>query len=154
MDFQRAVQAYIWAIPFCNNSQIMESFETDFDASLTKMLIWEQSVTPELSVYTPNNSTIYTFGRIDLLKHGAVVLEAPPATLGGINNHWMYPLTDIGPFGPYAGKGGKFLILPPDYEGDIPNGYHVVQLSGAGQSSCYNPPVGNLELYEQFTPLF
>ena len=86
MDFQRAVQAYIWAVPFVNFSQVMESFKNDFAATLTKQMIWEQSVTPELSVYTPNNTTIYSFGHIDLLKHGAVVLEAPAGTLGGIDS--------------------------------------------------------------------
>ena len=127
MDFQRAVQAYIWAVPFVNFSQVMESFKNDFGATLTSQMIWEQSVTPELSIYTANNTTIYSFGQIDLLKHGAVVLEAPAGTLGGIDSHWQYPLMDIGPFGPDKGKGGKFLILPPNYEGTIPDGYHVVQ---------------------------
>jgi hypothetical protein len=127
MDFQRAVQAYIWSVPFVNFSQVMESFKNDFGATLTSQMIWEQSVTPELSVYTANNTTIYSFGHIDLLKHGAVVLEAPAGTLGGINNHWQYPLVDIGPFGPDKGKGGKFLILPPNFKGPVPQGYHVVK---------------------------
>jgi hypothetical protein len=127
MDFQRAVQAYIWAMPFVAFSQVMESFKNDFGATLTSQVMWEQSVTPELSIYTANNTTIYAFGHIDLLKHGAVVLEAPAGTLGGIDNHWQYPLMDIGPFGPDKGKGGKFLILPPDYKGQTPEGYHVVQ---------------------------
>jgi hypothetical protein len=54
-------------------------------------------------------------------------METPPGVLGGIDNHWMYPLTDIGPFGPDKAKGGKYLILPPGYEGDIPEGYFVVK---------------------------
>ena len=29
--------------------------------------------------------------------------------------------------GPDKGAGGKFLLLPPDYEGDIPTGYYVVK---------------------------
>jgi hypothetical protein len=58
MDFQRAVQAYIWAISFINYSQIMESFEVDFGTSLTKQVIWETSVTPDLKVYTANNTTL------------------------------------------------------------------------------------------------
>jgi len=127
MDFQRAVQAYIWAIPFVNVSQIFESFEVDFGTSLTNQVIFETSVTPELSVYTANNSTIYSFGHLDLKKHGAVILDAPAGVLGGINSHWMYPLMDIGPFGPDKGKGGKFLVLPPNYTGEKPDGYHIVQ---------------------------
>jgi hypothetical protein len=127
MDFQRAVQAYIWATPFVNYCQVMESLEVDFGTSLTKQVIWETSVTPDLKVYTANNTTIYTFGRLDLKKHGAVILDAPAGVLGGINSHWMYPLMDVGPFGPDKGNGGKFLILPPNFDGEIPDGYHVVQ---------------------------
>jgi hypothetical protein len=90
-------------------------------------VIWETSVTPDLKVFTANNTTIYTFGALDLKKHGAVVLDAPAGVLGGINNHWMYPLMDVGPFGPDKGNGGKFLILPPNFDGEIPDGYHVVR---------------------------
>ena len=32
---------------------------------------------------------------------------------------------DVGLAGPDAGKGGKFLILPPDYKGAVPEGYFV-----------------------------
>ena len=39
--------------------------------------------------------------------------------LGTILDTWQVPLTDIG----VDGKGGKYLILPPDYEGDVPAGY-------------------------------
>jgi len=32
---------------------------------------------------------------------------------------------DVGLPGPDAGKGGKFLLLPPGYEGEVPEGYFV-----------------------------
>jgi len=35
-------------------------------------------------------------------------------------------LVDIGPFGPDQGQGGKYLFLPPGYDGDVPDGYFVV----------------------------
>src|SRR5262245_62434528 len=34
---------------------------------------------------------------------------------------------DIGPLGPDKGKGGKFLVLPPDHTGDVPDGYFVAR---------------------------
>ncbi len=126
LDFQRAVQAYVWATPFVSMSAMLESLDKQFGVTLNRQAIFEQSVTPDLVVLTGNNTTIYSFGPIDLKKYGPVVLETPPGVLGGIDNHWMYPLTDIGPFGPDKAKGGKYLILPPGYEGDIPDGYFVV----------------------------
>jgi len=32
---------------------------------------------------------------------------------------------DVGFFGPDEGKGGKFLLLPPGYKGEVPQGYYV-----------------------------
>ena len=106
---------------------MFESQERDYGATLTRQGIYEQSVTPELVVFTGNNTTIYSFGHLDLRKHGPIVVEAPAGALGGIDNHWQYPLSDIGPFGPDKGKGGKFLFVPPGYKGDIPDGYFVAK---------------------------
>jgi len=127
MDFQRAVQAYIWAIPFVSFAAFERGWKEDFGESMSRRVVFETSATQELKVYTANNTTIYTAGFFDLKKDGPIVLDVPPVTLGGINNHWQYPLQDIGPFGPDKGEGGKYLILPPNYEGDVPAGYHVVQ---------------------------
>jgi len=42
---------------------------------------------------------------------------------------------DMGVPGPDAGKGGKHIILPPDWKGEVPAGYY------SGQSSTYHPLV-------------
>jgi hypothetical protein len=55
------------------------------------------------------------------------VIEAPPKVLGFIMDTWQYPLEDIGALGPDKGQGGPFLILPPGYEGDVPDGFFVVR---------------------------
>ena len=47
--------------------------------------------------------------------------------LGAINNAWFRYLEDIGPAGPDKGEGGKYLVIPPNYDGNIPDGYFVVQ---------------------------
>jgi len=127
LDFQRAVQAYIWATRFVSLSSLFEGLERDYGTTLTRQVVFEQSVTPELRVFTGNNTTLYAFGKLDLEKHGPIVLEAPAGTLGGIDSHWQHPLTDIGPFGPDKGRGGKFLVLPPGYTGGVPDGYFVVR---------------------------
>jgi hypothetical protein len=36
-------------------------------------------------------------------------------------------VSDFGALGPDKGKGGKYLLLPPAYEGDIPEGYFVLK---------------------------
>jgi hypothetical protein len=43
--------------------------------------------------------------------------------LGTIGDAWQVPLTDVG----FEGNGGKYLLLPPDYAGEVPTGYIPVR---------------------------
>ena len=59
-----------------------------------------------------------------------MVLEVPGASdkakfFGSLVDAWDYPFTDVGPAGADKGNGGKFLLLPPGYEGEVPEGYLV-----------------------------
>ena len=65
---------------------------------------------------------------INTKQDGPVVVELPPAVPGAsfygtIEDAWYVPLVDIG----FEGKGGKYLVLPPDYKGDVPDGYIAVR---------------------------
>src|SRR5262249_53096694 len=70
------------------------------------------------------------------IKDGPVVLEFPATVgaglFGSILDAWQVPLTDVGPVGEDQGKGGKYLLLGPDFEGEPPPGYFAVR------SATYN----------------
>ena len=56
------------------------------------------------------------------------MLEIPPAdewrrSTGSVDDAWQTALEDVGPAGVDKGKGGKYLILPPGYQGEVPDGY-------------------------------
>jgi hypothetical protein len=70
---------------------------------------------------TANADTVYAFGVLDL-TNGPMVLEVPPKFLGAIDDHWFRWVTDIGAPGADRGEGGKYLIVPPDYDGPLPEG--------------------------------
>jgi hypothetical protein len=57
-----------------------------------------------------------------------MVIEIPPAGGGVINgtlmDAWQAPFEDVGPAGLDAGKGGRYLVLPPGYQGEPPAGYY------------------------------
>jgi hypothetical protein len=75
--------------------------------------------------FTLNSDTPYGSGVIDL-SSGPVVVELPPGPfIGLVNDHNQGWVLDMGLPGPDAGKGGKHLVLPPDYNGAVPSGYHV-----------------------------
>jgi hypothetical protein len=61
------------------------------------------------------------------LKDGPLVFEAAPQMQGLLDDFWHRPLTDVGLAGPDQGKGGKYLLLPPGYNGEAPSGYYVLK---------------------------
>jgi hypothetical protein len=76
---------------------------------------------------TGNTSTMYLIADLDLLRDGPTVAEVPPGALGAFNDAWFRYIGDVGPAGPDKGKGGMYLILPPGYEGEVPEGYNLVR---------------------------
>ena len=45
-----------------------------------------------------------------------------------IDDFWFKYVTDIGIVGPDKGKGGKYVLLPPGYDGPVPEGHIVVRV--------------------------
>ena len=75
---------------------------------------------------TANNNTPYTWFWLDL-HDGPLVIEVPPKVLGPVDDIWYNWVGDIGFTGPDKGEGGKYLLLPPGYKGDVPQGYFVLR---------------------------
>jgi hypothetical protein len=77
---------------------------------------------------TANADTVYYMSMVDLSK-GPMVIEQPPHGLGTINDMWFSWIIDAGFPGPDRGEGGKYLILPPGYDGLVPEGGFFVARS-------------------------
>lgn len=80
-------------------------------------------------VVTANTSTLYAYTYTDLAKDGPTVIEIPPGMLGFLNDAWQRFAGNMGVTGPDKGKGGKYLVLPPGYTGNIPAGYFLLKPS-------------------------
>ena len=75
---------------------------------------------------TANTDTVYAFNTFDLEKTGPLVIEVPAGSgPGTVNDAYFRFVVDMGAPGPDRGKGGKYLIVPPGYEGELPEGYFV-----------------------------
>ena len=96
------------------------------DAS-NKFTITAQMLQPESLYLTGNTSTLYSLGYIDLKKEGPLVIELPPGMLGFVDDAWFRFVENLGLIGPDKGKGGKYLFLPPDHAGEVPDGYFVIK---------------------------
>src|SRR5262249_33378161 len=76
---------------------------------------------------TPNTTTVYVFLCLDP-KDGPMVMQVPPGVLGPVDDADFRWVTDVGLTGPDAGKGGKYLFVPPGYTGTLPSdGYFVAK---------------------------
>jgi hypothetical protein len=125
LDYQRAVQTYLWATPLVAEYSFIQGMKRDYKADMYSVNIWQKSATPTTRVFTANSQSIYAVGFFDLSQTGPFVIECPPNVLGMINDLWYAPVTDVGLAGPDKGKGGKYLVLPADYEGEVPDGYYT-----------------------------
>ena len=128
LDFQRAVQCYLWAIPLVSFAKWQEQHEEVFgqrDGDLVLMV----SSRDKMGMLTPNDSTTYVLGFVNLQRTGPLVIDYPKgATAGGILDFWQRPITDLGLSGPDKGAGGKYLVVPPGQE--VPKGaddYYLVE---------------------------
>jgi hypothetical protein len=131
--FQRATQTYLWALPLINTLGMKTGSEKVFGAGYNVLPVWKKRLDAKTLVTTPNSDVIYAMSYVDLGKDGPLVFEAPPMLQGILLDFWQRPIRmdggkffgDVGFFGPDAGKGGKFLLLPPGYKGSVPKGYFV-----------------------------
>jgi hypothetical protein len=83
-------------------------------------------------VPTPNADVIYSMSYLDLKKDGPLVVAAPPNVIGMFTDFFQRTITDVGLIGPDRARGGLYLLLPPGYDGPLPQGYF------AFRSSTYN----------------
>jgi hypothetical protein len=90
-----------------------------------EVLVFSELMDAKSLFLTANADTLYYMGVLDLTK-GPMVLEAPPRALGVIQDYWFGWVTDFGLPGPDRGEGGKYLVLPPGYDGPVPTGGFTV----------------------------
>ena len=127
---RRAVEAVIWGMPAVNYDLMLQEMLTKTEGKVNEILYWSRPLDWKNQTLTPNPDAIYFMAFFNTKDVGPVVLEIPPADGGSlaanIDNVWQMPLEDAGPEGADKGKGGKYLILPPNYKGTLPDGYIVL----------------------------
>ncbi len=133
-DLNRAVQMYRMFYPTVSGAAI---FKGSLNAgAIPNKVFGTLDTKPKHLGFTLNSDTPYAPILLDL-HAGPMVMELPPGPLMGamlnIDQRWIL---DFGLPGPDAGNGGKHLLLPPDYKGEVPAGYY------AGKASSYRVIAG------------
>jgi hypothetical protein len=128
---QRGIEAMVWAVPAVSMLNYRKAY---FGLGGGYNTVYWLSAPPTAlqEALTPNNQTPYAIVLLNTMD-GPKVLDIPPATnrtaiFGSAVDIWQVPVADIGPAGADQGKGGRYLFLPPGYEGDVPEGFFVVPM--------------------------
>ena len=124
LDYVRGVDAFMNSFSGASAYAIREGFHS-IGAEDNTVVIFSELMDSNSLFLTANADTIYTLAILDLTK-GPLVVEVPPMALGTLNDMWFGWIIDIGFPGPDRGEGGKYLILPPGYDGPLPDsGFYV-----------------------------
>ena len=125
---RRAIEVVSWGMPAVNFDLMWQAaVRAGLPARGNAIVYWSRPFNWKNQTLTPNPDTLY-FMPFYNTKDGPVVLELPAATddgllVGSIDDAWQTAIEDVGPAGADKGQGGKYLLLPPGYAGDVPDGY-------------------------------
>jgi hypothetical protein len=127
LDFTRGLAAFLNSYGGASAYAIRKGF-IEVGAEDNSVVIFPDLMDSKSLFLTANADTVYYLAVVDLTK-GPMVVEQPPKGLGTINDMWFGWIIDVGFPGPDRGEGGKYLILPPGYDGPIPEGGFYVARS-------------------------
>jgi hypothetical protein len=129
--YSRAKEAVLWSQGMMGVALSLDAIQKlggDYNdiAYLSRQANWKWQI------LTPNSVSLYVESVIRTSPGEPVVVEIPPVTdrtdiFGTIMDSFQTPLADVGSIGLDEGKGGKYLILPVSYGGEIPAGFIPVR---------------------------
>lgn len=125
LDFQRAVSVFLEEMRAASMVAMRNGLRKAGIKKSNEVAIFEVLMDSKSLWLTANTETVYAVTFLDLQKDGPTVIEVPPNVLGILDDMWMRYICDLGNAGPDKGQGGKYLILPPGYKGQVPEGFHV-----------------------------
>ncbi|MCB1694213.1 MAG: DUF1254 domain-containing protein, partial [Pseudomonadales bacterium] len=130
LDLQRAQHAYLSTLQI-SSMYAMEQGLRGFGPPNTTAALFEELMDSRSLWLTPNTVSVYMASWMETGDE-PMVIETPPNVLGFVNDAWFKYVVDFGNAGPDKGQGGKFLIVPDNYEGEIPEGYFVARTPTRG----------------------
>jgi hypothetical protein len=128
---RRAAETAIWSMPLMNYKAMYDSLHEVVGMNYNGDVVYHSKIQDwRRALATPNNTTQYVNFFWDL-HEGPVVIEIPPtegeiSLYGTLMDSWHRPIEEFGERGIDRGRGAKYLMIPPDYKGYVPqSGYQV-----------------------------
>ena len=124
LDFLHGVEAFMNSIQGVSLWALRKGF-ADVGVGDNEFAIFSEMMDAKSLFLTANADTVYFWGNLNL-SDGPLVVETPPGALGIFDDFWFRWLGDFGLPGPDRGEGGRYLIIPADYDGPLPeDGFHI-----------------------------
>ena len=127
LDRMRGTQVFLDNVGAVSMYAVRKGLADAGSQGANKIALFEDLLDSQTLVVTANTSTLYAYTFTDLAKDGPTVIEVPPGMLGFLNDAWQRFAGNMGVTGPDKGKGGKYLVVPPGYAGEIPDGYFLLK---------------------------
>jgi hypothetical protein len=120
LDFNHAVRAFSDTLQGVSVHAVRQSLAS-LGVKDNEVIVFSKLMDSKSLFLTANADTIYVISSLDL-SSGPMVIEVPPQVLGTVQDAWFRWVIDMGLPGPDRGQGGKYLIVPPGYQGALPEG--------------------------------
>jgi hypothetical protein len=125
LDLMRGIEVFLNAVPGASVVGMRRGLRSVGITSARVIGYTDPRVNSGALFLTPNTETTYGTTTLDLRAWGPTVVEAPPQSLCVVDDFWFRYVADMGIAGPDKGDGGKYLFLPPGYDGEVPDGYYT-----------------------------
>ena len=127
LDRARALEVYLGNLGAVSVHSVLAGLAEQGANAPNKIAVFEKLMDSQALVVTANTSTMYAYTGTDLANDGPTVIEIPAGMLGFLDDAWQRFVGNIGVTGPDKGKGGKYLVIPPGYNGQVPDGYFLLK---------------------------
>ncbi len=121
LDFMRGTEVFLNFVPACSIEAIRLSFVERGAGKSNQAILFADLCDSNPLLLTANTDTVYCLALLDLAADGPTVVEIPPhCGPGTVNDAFFRFVVDMGAPGPDRGAGGKYLIVPDWFEGELP----------------------------------
>lgn len=152
---QRACEVAIWGMPAVGMIDFEKATRRDLGGEVNDVVFVSKPFQSRHGFLTANDVTPYAWASLST-GEGPLVIEVPPATekvgfFGTIVDAWDVPLIDVGTTGHDKGAGARYLLLPPDYTGELPEGYVVLPSTTINGGFAFRPVMSEDATFEDTT---
>ena len=118
LDTTRAMDTFLKGMPGASLKALIDGAHSLGAVEAHEVVVFDKLMGPESLFLTGNSSTVYCAPDLDLKRDGPTVVEVPDGLLGAANDAWFRFINNFG-------VGGRYLFLPPGYDGPVPDGFAV-----------------------------